>query len=146
MHGARPDAEGQAHLAVHVPTQERVHLLRERPPAGSIPAGARDHEGLRRRLESRGRRRTEPPRAIPNPITPPPQPTGRTENPSSCLFYSCYEQRGPAGSDPRRGLVDKAANRPSSYGSARPLRSETVDNFLKYGRLGWSGSPWTVIG
>ena len=37
---------------------------------------------------------------------------------------------GPAGSDPRRGLVDKAANRPSSYGSARPLRSETVDNFL----------------
>src|SRR5437899_11758883 len=94
MHGACPDAEGEAHLAVHVPTQERVHLLRERPPAGSIPARDRDHEGLRRRLESRGRRRTEPPRAIPNPITPPPQPTGRTENPSSCLLYSCYEQRG----------------------------------------------------
>src|SRR5947209_7868064 len=42
MHGAGLDPEGQAHLAVHVPTQERVHLLRERPPAGPIPARDRD--------------------------------------------------------------------------------------------------------
>src|SRR2546428_1854536 len=146
MHGARLDPEGQAHLAVHVPVEERLHLLRERPPAGPIPARDRDHEGLRRRLESRGRRRPEPPHPIPTPITPPPQPTGRTENPASCLFYSCHERRGPAGSDPCRGPVDKAANRPSSDGAAGPLRTETVDNFLKYGRLGWSGSPWTVIG
>src|SRR5438445_632474 len=60
MHGAGLDPEGQAHLAVHVPTQERVHLLRERPPAGPIPACDRDHEGLRRRLESRGARQAGP--------------------------------------------------------------------------------------
>src|SRR5207245_11260216 len=107
MHGARLDAEGQAHLALHVPTQERVHLLRERPPAGPIPARDRDHEGLRRRLESRGRRRTEPPHTIPNPIPPPPQPTARTENPSSCLFYSCYRGREPTVADgiPGSGLT-----------------------------------------
>src|SRR5438445_13337376 len=94
MHGAGLDPEGQAHLAVHVPTQERVHLLRERPPAGPIPARDRHHEGLRRRLEGRRRRRTDPPDAIPNPITPPPQPTGRTENPSSFLSYSCHRREG----------------------------------------------------
>ena len=53
---------------------------------------------------------------------------------------------GTAGFDPCGGRVDKAAIRPSSDGAGRPLRTETVDNFLKYGRLGWSGSPWTVIG
>src|SRR6266581_4714994 len=77
MHGASVDAEGQAHLPLHVPAQERVHLLRERPPAVPIPARDRHHEGLRRRLESRGRRRAD--LADPtDPITPPPQPTRRT--------------------------------------------------------------------
>src|SRR5713101_6666787 len=85
VHGASAHAEGQADLPVHVSAQERLHLLRERSAAGTIPAGDRHHEGLRWRLASRGRHRTELPN--PNPITPPPQPTGRTENPSSCLFY-----------------------------------------------------------
>src|SRR3989442_9942815 len=83
LHRAGVDPEGQAHFPLHVPVEERVHLLRERPAAGAVPARDRDHEGLRRRLESRRRRGAN----LPNPITPPPQPTGRTENPSACLFY-----------------------------------------------------------
>src|SRR2546427_364327 len=151
MHGARLDAEGQADLAVHVPAQERVHLLRERPPAGPIPARDRDYEGLRRRLEGHRRCRAGPPNAIPNaipnPITPPPQPTGRTENPSSCPFYSCHRREGTdrRGRHPR-APVDKGANVPSSDGAAGALENETIDNFLLYGGLGWSGSPWTVSG
>src|SRR5207245_8988654 len=51
-------------------------------------------EGTRRELESRQRRRTKPTGAIHTPITPPPPATGRTENPSSCLFYSCHRREG----------------------------------------------------
>src|SRR2546430_12119769 len=94
MHGEGPHAEGQADLPLHVPTQERLHLLRKRPPAGAIPAGDRDHEGLRRRLEGRRRHRAGVPDSIPSPITPPPQPTGRTANPSACLFYSDFRGIG----------------------------------------------------
>src|SRR5437867_13303463 len=42
--------------------------------------------------------------------------------------------------------VDKGANVPSSDGAAGALENETIDNFLLYGGLGWSGSPWTVSG
>src|SRR6266571_2015984 len=53
--------------------------------------------------------------------------------------------------DDRRGRhprapVDKGANVPSSDGAAGALENETIDNFLLYGGLGWSGSPWTVSG
>src|SRR2546422_1765890 len=43
-----------------------------------------------------------------------------------------------------RPPVDKGANVPSSDEAAGPLRNETIDNFLLYGGLGWSGSPWTL--
>src|SRR2546422_5217661 len=112
-----------------------------------IPTRDQQHEGIPQRLEDRGRDRTDPPNAIPNPISPPPQPTGRTENPSSCPFYSCHRREGTdrRGRHPR-APVDKGANVPSSDGAAGALENETIDNFLLYGGLGWSGSPWTVSG
>src|SRR5205823_13912632 len=126
LHGAGADPERQADLPLHVPAQERVHLLRERPPPSAVPARDGHHKGLRRRLEGRRRRAARLPDAVPNPITPPPQPTGRTENPSSCLFY-CY----CSGAEGRlRPPLTKASNVPIVGRPRVPLRNETVDNSL----------------
>src|SRR5207247_11219252 len=85
VHGAGAHAEGQADLPLHVPAQERVHLLREREAARSVPTRDRRDAGLRRRLEGRRGRGARPDEL---PITPPPQPTGRSRSPRLAYFIS----------------------------------------------------------